>query len=282
MVTAAGGLRDSEGPATVLDRAKFARLGAGRRVWAVAAIHGEAARLAALHAALAPRLAPSDVLVYLGNYLGHGAGIVAVLDELVRFRRVALARPGAFACDVAFLRGAQEEMWHKLLQLQLALEPAQVLGWMLRRGVDASIRAYGFDPETGMGTARSSVLALTRWTSGLREAMREHPGHYELLHGLKRAAFTADRGLLFVHAGLDPSRPLAAQGDALWWGGGGFGALTEPYAGFRRVVRGFDPRGQGPAESVVAITIDAGCGFGGPLAAVCFDPTGATVDRIEA
>lgn len=35
---------------------------------------------------------------------------------------------------------------------------------------------------------------------------------------LRHAAFTDERGLLFVHASIDPSRPLTAQGDAFWWG----------------------------------------------------------------
>jgi serine/threonine protein phosphatase 1 len=282
MIEGAGALRDREGPAAVLDRAKFTRLGLARRVWAVGAVHGEADRLKAVHRALGERMAPGDRLVYLGNYLGRGPDIVAVVDELLAFRRAVLSRRNAFVCDVAYLRGAQEEMWHKLLQLQLAMEPAQVLAWMIQRGVDASVRAYGFDPEGGMGAARSSVLSLTRWTGGLREAMRTHPGHDEFLHSLKRAAFTGEGGLLFVHSGLDPSRPLAAQGDALWWGSGGFSAIAGAYAGFRRVVRGFDPRQGGVAETAYTLTVDGGCGFGGALVAACLDDAGALIDRIEA
>ena len=54
------------------DRDKFAVLRKSRRVWAVAAIHGEAEKLATLHRALEPRIVAGDRLVYLGNYLGHG------------------------------------------------------------------------------------------------------------------------------------------------------------------------------------------------------------------
>jgi serine/threonine protein phosphatase 1 len=276
-----GGARHDEAGAAVLDRAKFTRLGPARRAWAIGAIHGDIERLIRVHQGLAARMAAGDRLVYLGNYLGVGAGSVAVLDELLAFRRLALARPNAFVCDLAYLRGAQEEMWHKLLQLQLAMEPTQVLAWMIQRGVDATIRAYGFDAEGGMAAARVSVTALTRWTGALREAMRGHPGHDEFLHALKRAAFTTHDGLLFVHSGLDPSRPLAAQGDALWWGSGGFAALAAPYAGFRRVVRGFDPRHGGTAETPFTVTADAGCGFGGALVALCLDPSGTVIDRIE-
>jgi len=266
----------------MLERSKFATLRAARRVWAVGAIHGEAERLGALHEALWPRLRHGDRLVYLGNYLGYGAGILGVLDQLLAFRRAFIARPGAFVSDIAFVRGAQEEMWHKLLQLQMALDPSQVLAWMARRGVDATVRAYGGDITAGMAAARSSVVLLTRWTTMLREATRARPGHYDLLNALKRAALTHGGELLFVHAGLDPERPLEAQTDALWWGAGGFARLAEPYGGFRVVVRGFDPARQGMRLGRPTATLDGGCGFGGVLAAACFDLAGEVVDTIEA
>ena len=57
------------------DQQKFARLRAYRRVWAVAAVHGEAERLGQLHAALWRRLEPGDRVVYLGNMIGRGAAV---------------------------------------------------------------------------------------------------------------------------------------------------------------------------------------------------------------
>ena len=44
------------------------------RIWAIGAVHGDAARLGAIHGELEPRLRQDDVLVYLGDYLGHGDG----------------------------------------------------------------------------------------------------------------------------------------------------------------------------------------------------------------
>ena len=81
------------------EREKFAILRKSQRVWAVAAIHGEAARLDALHREIERRFAPGDRLVYLGNYLGHGAEVRATLDKLLAFRRELIARPGMFAAD---------------------------------------------------------------------------------------------------------------------------------------------------------------------------------------
>ena len=101
----------------------FATLRRARRVWAVASIHGEAARLSSLHGQIERRFEPGDRLVYLGNMLGRGAEVHATVDELLEFRRRLLSRPSMFACDIAYLRGSQEEMWQKLMQLQFAPNP---------------------------------------------------------------------------------------------------------------------------------------------------------------
>ncbi len=264
----------------MLDKAKFASLQAARRVWAVAAVHGEAERLARLHDQLIERFRPGDRLVYLGNYLGHGTGIPATLDHLLWFRRTLLAKPGMMACDIVFLRGAQEEMWDKLLQLHLALNPAEVLEWMLGRGVGATLEAYGGNGHDGLVRARGGATELARWTGELRTAMQARPGHYTLMSALRRAALTEDGSLLFVHAGLDATRPLAAQGDDLWWGGG-FDSIDGPYGGFKLVVRGFDRGGHGVAFTAHTATLDGGCGFGSALQAACFDLDGKVAERIE-
>ncbi len=264
------------------ERDKFAVLRRCRRVWAVAAIHGEAERIVALHEVLAERFAHGDRLVYLGNYLGRGPAIRATLDALLDFRRRLIAQPGMFAADVAYLRGSQEEMWHKLLQLQFAPNPREVLSWMLDQGVGATIEAYGGDLGQARALAGQGPLALTRWTGTLRAAMQRQPGHFALMTALRRAAYTDDGRLLFVHAGLDPERPLTAQSDSLWWNIGGFSQIDHAFDGFARVVRGFDLAHAGIRVGRFTTSLDAGCGFGGPLVAACFEPTGEIVDAIEA
>ena len=130
--------------------------------------------------------------------------VAGTIDELLDFRRRVLARPHGFACDVAYLRGAQEEMWQKLLQLQFAPNPSEVLSWMVRAGIEATVRAYGGDLRQGFAASRDGPRTITRWTSGLRSAMNATPGHSTLFAALRHAAFTEDSGLLFVHAGVDP------------------------------------------------------------------------------
>jgi serine/threonine protein phosphatase 1 len=272
-------------PAPLTDarsRERFGRLRTARRVWAIAAIHGEADKLAGLHARIGPAWEEGDRLVYLGNLMGRGPEVRRTIDEILAFRLAVLATRRGFACDVALLRGGQEEMWQKLLQLQFAVSPREILQWMLDQGDGATIAAYGGDPRQGFQACREGPRALTRWTSSLRASVNAAGGHAALLSALRRAAYTDDGGLLFVHAGLDPARPLDAQGDEFWWGGARFLELTEPYAGFRRVIRGFDRKHAGIVEAPHAVSVDGGCGFGGDLIAACFAADGTLLGSLAA
>jgi hypothetical protein len=268
-------------------RERFAKLHWARRIWAVAAIHGEAERVGLLHDRMGRAWQPGDRLVYLGNYLGRGAAVRQTIDDILGFRLAVMAQRGSFACDVAFLRGSQEEMWQKLLQLQFAVSPGAVLQWMLDQGVGATLAAYGGDARQGFAACREGPRAITRWTSALRAALNEIPGHSQFLSALRRAAVTdtaPDDGgaLLFVHAGVDTTRPLDAQGDAFWWGGNRLLEMAEPYAGFRRVIRGFDRQHGGLIETAHVTSLDAGCGFGGELLAVCFAADGTVSETLSA
>lgn len=260
----------------------MARLPGARRVWTIGAVHGEASRLRSLHDRVGARLADGDRIVYLGNYLGFGSAILATLDELLDFRRRVLSRRHAFACDVVYLRGAQEEMWHKLLQLQFAPNPGAILQWMVRAGIEPTIAAYGGDLRQGFAATRDGPLTITRWTSALRETMNSRPGHRMLLNGLRHAAYTTLQGVFFVHAAVDPARPLAAQRDAFWWGETDILELSAPFESFARVVRGYDRKARGLVETDYAVSLDAGSGRGGRLIGACFDPAGKLLDTLDA
>ncbi len=266
-----------------VDTDKFAVLNGASRLWAIGAVHGRAERLAALHDAIAERFKPGDRVVYLGDLIGHGDRIRETVDEALRFRRDVLAQPPlALIEDVVFLRGAQEEMWRKLLQVQFAAEPEKVLAWMFERGVDATLRTYGGVPEAGFAAAAEGMVALARWTSGLRNAMKAMPGHTEFLLGLRRAAMTDTKTLLFVNAGLDPKRPLDEQADRFWWDSAGFSRVEAPYQGFGTIVRGFDPTGEGVTTNLPTISLDGGATRDGPLVAGFFSADGSMTDMVEA
>lgn len=262
---------------------RFAVLRRCRRVWAIASIHGDAERLAALHAELADRYEVGDRFIYLGNYYGHGSGILETVDELLRFRRILLAQPPyTHPDDIVYLRGRQEEMWRKLLQLQFAGDCQKILDWMLARGADATLAAYGGHAADARAAIMEGLLAVSRWTGQLRQAIRSHSGHNEFMTGFRRAAYTDNGALLFVSTGLDPSRELTDQEDGFWWNGQDFNEIgLSGYGGFTRVVRGHDPARKGIIERKATLSIDGGAGFGGSLNAVCLDAAGEIVDQVS-
>ena len=260
---------------------KFAVFDTPCRVWAISSIHGEARRVARLHEALESRLQAGDKLVYLGNVLGRGVHVRATVDAVLAFRRAFLAIEGNDLKDFAILRGAQEEMWHKLFELQFAVNPAEVLEWMMAQGIEATIRAYGGEPREGLAAARQGTVMLNRWTSSLRANFSAEPGHREFMSSIRQAAYTADGSLVFVNAGLDPDRPLDAQADAFWWSQQSFDRIDKPYYGCRLVVRGFDPANRGISIQDHTATIDGGSGWGGSPVAACVTPTDGVIDIVE-
>ena len=263
---------------------RFAVLRRCRRIWAVASIHGDAERLAALHDGLTDRYEAGDRFIYLGNYYGHGEAVLETVNELLRFRRILLAQPPyTHLDDIVYLRGRQEEMWRKLLQLQFAGDCQDILDWMLERGADATLAAYGGRPADARMAIMEGLLAVSRWTGQLRQAIRGHPGHNSFMTGFRRAAYTDEGKLLFVSGGLDPLKDLSDQEDGFWWNSQGFTEIpSSGYGSFSRVVRGYDPNHEGIVDKGATLSIDGGAGFGGVLNAVCLDASGHVVDQISA
>jgi serine/threonine protein phosphatase 1 len=270
---------------TYADDAHFVSLGHPRRIWTVPAIHGDLASLIRLHDALLDTFTPGDRIVYHGNYTGYGTDSAACVDEILAFRRLILCRSGVKPTDLIYLRGRQEEIWLKLLQIQFAPQPLSVLQWMLSNGIEATLKSYGVSIDDGLDACRYGIMDLTRWTMRIRDNVRQHPGHEIFASQLKRAAHTDTSALypmLFVHAGLNAHYRLEDQGEYLWWGTQEFEAIQQAYMPFQKVVRGFDPEHRGVHLNCITATVDNGAGFGGNLVSVGFEQNGQILDIIEA
>ncbi len=265
--------------------ASIARLRDGGTTWALGALAGDHAALERLGGALLQRWTPGDRLVVLGNMLGAAGNTPRLIDLMLLLRRRLLARPGAEVEDFVFLRGAQEEMWHKVLQLQFALSPLDVLDWMLARGLASIIEDYGYSIAEGRIACRNGPLAIARWTTGLRERQTRQPGHGDLLNALSRAALSADGHVVFAANGVDPGRPLDKQADAFWWNtrtdtqidealekakDGGWPAIV-------RVVRGTGPSRNVPRDEGRILTVARAT-----PSVVALDADGAIVERVDA
>ncbi|PHZ86483.1 hypothetical protein CRD36_00930 [Paremcibacter congregatus] len=266
-----------------MDMEKFGCLDQARRIWAVAAIHGETGALATLHEDLLTRFRPGDQLVYLGNYFGNRPTVVATLNELLETRRKLMALGGTSKPEAfVYLRGAREEMLTKLLELQFAPNPGEVMDWLVDHNIGAVVASYGTPEHVARAISREGTLSISRWTSSLRRAIHNHPGHSVFLSNLRRAGFSRDGKMLFVHASIDVNRPVTMQKDNFWWDNGRFDQITSPYSGFARIVRGYDHSNKGlRLNSPHTATLDGGCGRGGALNAVCFTPDGDVADHIS-
>ena len=255
-----------------------------KRVWAIPAIHSEVERLIDLHDRLLELYTLGDRIIYLGNYTGYGDYATETIDELLTFRRLILSIHGVFADDLLYLRGGQEEMLSKLLQLNFAPNPEHVLLWMLSRGLSPTLNSYGIDIHDGILATKEGALGLNRWIGRVRHLIRQHAGHEDLHSHLKHAVVCRcvnNQSMIFVNSGYDLDRNLNSQGDNFWWPSKNFDTMEYVNTPFQKIFRGFDPQHKGVCINNLAITLDNACGFGGSLMCAGIDPDGDVFELFE-
>lgn len=263
---------------------RFSDLGSPRHIWAIPSIHGDVERLIRLHDAIYNQIKPGDRIIYLGNYTGYGAYSRETIDELLMFRRMVLAKPAMKVSDIIYLRGFQENLWQRLYQLPYDLFPVEGLLDIMSNGLGATMDSYDICPHEAIDAAKEGTIALTRWTNKVRQNLRLHPGHDDFMTHQHRAAYTHEAEnfpLLFVNAGIDSSKTLEEQKDSFWEQPDLFEGMHQSYAPFRTVIRGFDPTHKGMTLNPINTTLDAGCGFGGPLTCTKMSAYGEFYEILE-
>jgi len=158
-------------------------MSAGRR-FVIGDVHGCVDELERLLDGLAP--GAEDTVCFLGDYVDRGPDPRAVVERLIRLQ--------GEGPQCVFLKGNHEDMF-----LAFMGRPGRHGDAFLWNGGNATLASYGCD---GMG--------------GAEVAARLPESHAAFLAGLRTHAFLGD--FLCVHAGVRPSRPLAAQSeeDLLW------------------------------------------------------------------
>ncbi len=209
----------------------------GQRIYAVGDVHGCAGQLAALHARIAADAArwpvPGITLVHLGDYIDRGPASAQVLERL-------LGPPPVPGAAMVNLMGNHETM---LLDAAAPDAHPGALPYWLENGGAETLASYGADP------------AEPGWPRAIPDP------HREMLHRCRLLWGAGD--YLFVHAGLRPEVPLAAQDpfDLLW--------IREPFLSWHGDLPGVVVHGHTPAPLPVVrenrIGIDTGACFGGDL-----------------
>jgi serine/threonine protein phosphatase 1 len=159
----------------------------GLRLYAIGDVHGCAGRLQALHGSIAEDLATRPVaaatLVHLGDYVDKGTDSAGTLDLL------AAGGPAIPGLAVVNLMGNHEA----LMRDALAEGGAAAQDWLWCGG-RATLASYGVAPEAGHLAWAAAVPAAHRALLQDGLALAHRAGPY-----------------LFVHAGIRPGLPLAAQ-----------------------------------------------------------------------
>jgi serine/threonine protein phosphatase 1 len=267
----------------ISDKERFSCLQDAARIWVIGSIHGNLTGLKAIHRGIFSHIKRDDKFIYLGNYYGDSDQIIETIDDLLLTRREIMSMPSVYMPeDFIYLRGAKEEMFSKLLQIQFSPNPAEVMDWLLEHGMGKVLSAYGSSAEEARSVSHQGTMAMTKWTGAIRRVIYSHLGHSNLASHLRRAAFTGDGKLLFVHASVDVKRPLTMQKDNFWWDHGTFDMIEQPYSGFSKIIRGYDHQKRGSDfNSLHRITLDGGSGRGGKLEAICISAEGEVIHHLS-
>jgi len=218
---------------------KFQEFKNTNRIWAVGSLHSSINSFQSIKKYISTNFKSGDKLIFLGNLIGYNNQSKEIITDVLSLRFNLMANFNLDPEDVVFLRGAQEEMFSKLLQLQIAPNPREIIDWIFSHGVDQTLVSYNFEPDQFRNIATQGAIQINKLTSKLNKKISETPGHKEFFSNLKHAAFNSGMEVLFVNRGVDLSRPLSAQNDCFWWGYQNFSIINKPYSTFKRIVRGY-------------------------------------------
>ena len=225
----------------MLNNSKFAELEFCNNIWAIGSIHSHRESFENIKKHIIKNFSTNDRIIFLGNIIGVGEFAQETLSSVIDLRSKLLSKFFLKPDDIVFLRGAQEEMFLKILQLQTAPNPHEILTWMYEHGVDKTIKSYGLDSHQLIEISTQGTISISKWTSKLNHIIASNIGHKEYFSNLSHAAFPKSKMILFVNRGVDITRPLSAQNDCFWWGYHNFSKVNKPYRTFKKIVRGYEP-----------------------------------------
>ena len=210
------------------------------KIWAIGSIHSNLNAFSSIKEHIINNFSIDDKLVFLGNVIGLGDNSKETLTSVIDLRFNLMSKFKLKPQSIVFLRGAQEEMLTKLLQLQLAPNPTEIVEWMFEHGVNKTLHSYGYSEGEIKNIASAGTMQISKWTSNLSKSIQMCPGHMQYFLNLKHAAYSETKKILFVNRGVDITRPLSAQNDCFWWGFQNFSKIQAPYKTFIRIVRGYE------------------------------------------
>ena len=102
----------------------FVELKKSEKIWAIGSIHSNLKSFSSIKKYIQKNFDAEDKVIFLGNVIGLGENSRETLSSVIDLRFNLMSKFRLKPETIVFLRGAQEEMFSKLLQLQLAPNPS--------------------------------------------------------------------------------------------------------------------------------------------------------------
>ncbi|MCE8533784.1 serine/threonine protein phosphatase [Ruegeria pomeroyi] len=221
-------------------------------IYAVGDIHGQAEQLETALARIEADGGPDARIVFLGDYADRGPDSRAVLDRLIAGQ--------SQGRDWITLKGNHDRMFEMFLRDHPAQDDRLLIGyhWLHDRigGVE-TLASYGVPVPEGVRTYQVHAQARAAVPAEHRNFLAGLPNYHQ------------EGALLFVHAGIRPGLPLERQveNDLIWIRQE---FLDDPRPHPWLVVHGHTP-GKRAEHHGNRVNLDAGAGYGRPLAAAVFE-----------
>ena len=155
----------------------FVELKKSSKIWAIGSIHSNLKSFNSIKKFILNNFEENNKLIFLGNIIGLGNYSKETLSSVIDLRFKLMSKFKLKPDSIVFLRGAQEEMFSKLLQLQLAPNPTEIVEWMFDHGVNNTTKSYGFSDDEVKNIASSGTINISKWTSNLNKVIQKNPGH---------------------------------------------------------------------------------------------------------
>lgn len=221
-------------------------------IYAIGDIHGQHSELVRVLALIEADGGPDAEIVFIGDYTDRGPASAAVLDTLIE--GVEAGKP--WHC----LKGNHDRMFSWFMQdypKHDAYLPVYLYWLHTRLGGDTTLASYGIK----MTETERQTAVHARAKDAVPQA------HIDFLNGLAHSHETDV--LFFAHAGVRPGVPLTEQTEEdLLWIRKEFHVDQSDHG--KLVVHGHTPV-EAATHYGNRVNIDAGAGYGNPLAAVAFE-----------
>jgi len=180
----------------------------------------------------------NKILIYLGDYLDRGYKVTETIDTIINFKPKDFKR--------VFIRGNHEQML-----LDFVNDKPESLTMWLYNGGDKTLKSYcGKKISDDLSNSSSRKRQIRE--KFIKSLPKEH------LHFYNNLQFSYTwKDYFFVHAGIDPSRPLSKQRktDMIWTRTSKFLASNQPFE--KMIVHGHTPN-KNVEKKLNRINLDTG------------------------